>query len=130
MKAEDFTTIADRVKQIRVQKNYSQDYLAKCLGLTQKAYSKIENNETKLTVDALQRIANALETPIYQFFEESSRPVLNDFSSRTGGDNVIYKNSSLQEYEAIYKDLILAKDEIIKSKQSEIDLLKRMHSIK
>ncbi len=116
-KFKEFSTIADLVKNTRYQKNYSQDYVAKKLGITQKAYSKIENNETKLNVDTLSRIAEILEVDISSFFNSTEKPILNDFSTRTGGDNVIYKNNSIEKIEELYKEIIRAKD-------SEIETLK------
>ena len=116
-KITDFNSIADLVKKTRYDKNYSQDYIAKKLGITQKAYSKIENNETKLNVDTLTKIAEILEVDVASFFNSSEKPVLNDFSTRTGGDNVIYKNNSIEKIEELYR-------EIIKAKDSEIETLK------
>ena len=43
--------IGTRIKNLREKKNYTQDYLAQKLGITQKAYSKIEANQTRLPVD-------------------------------------------------------------------------------
>jgi transcriptional regulator with XRE-family HTH domain len=116
-KIADFNSIADLVKKTRYEKNYSQDHIAKKLGITQKAYSKIENNETKLNVDTLTRIAEILEVDVASFFSSNEKPVLNDFSTRTGGDNVIYKNNSIEKIEDLYR-------EIIKAKDSEIETLK------
>jgi len=67
----------------------SQDFLAKKLGFTQKAYSKIENNETKLNVEVLQRVSEILEVPIESFFN-------NSLNSK---DDVI--NSKIQEIETL-----------------------------
>lgn len=124
MNTQQFETIADRLKKMRLEKNVSQDFLAKKLGFTQKAYSKIENNETKLNVEVLQRISEVLEVPIESFFNNNSQPILNDFSNRTGGDNVIYKNNSTEKIDELYKQLLDAKDEVIKSKVDEIENLK------
>lgn len=124
MNTQQFETIADRLKKMRLEKNVSQDFLAKKLGFTQKAYSKIENNETKLNVEVLQRISEVLEVPIESFFNNNNQPILNDFSNRTGGDNVIYKNNSTEKIDELYKQLLDAKDEVIKSKVEEIENLK------
>jgi len=118
-KFTDFNSIADLVKKTRYEKNYSQDHIAKKLGITQKAYSKIENNETKLNVDTLTQIAEILEVDVASFFSSNEKPILNDFSTRTGGDNVIYKNNSIEKIEELYK-------EIIKAKDSEIETLKAL----
>ena len=118
-KFTDFNSIADLVKKTRYEKNYSQDHIAKKLGITQKAYSKIENNETKLNVDTLTQIAEILEVDVASFFSSNEKPILNDFSTRTGGDNFIYKNNSIEKIEELYK-------EIIKAKDSEIETLKAL----
>ncbi len=121
---QEFKTVADRLKQIRLNRNYSQDYLAKKIGVSQKAYSKIENNETRLNVDTLALLAQVLETPVADFFDESERPILNDFSSRSGGDNVIYKNEASKETDAtVYQQLLSTKDDLINSKDAEIRTL-------
>ena len=60
------------------------------MGLRQKANSKIENSESNLNVDTLIKISEILDTPITNFLDESSRPIVNDYSNRTGGVNIIY----------------------------------------
>lgn len=127
MQTQQFETVSDRLKKIRLEKNVSQDFLAKKLGFTQKAYSKIENNETKLNVDILQRISEILKVPIEFFFNNSQQPTLNDFSNRTGGDNVIYKNNATEKMEELFKDLIKSKDDVIASKNQEIEMMKMVY---
>jgi transcriptional regulator with XRE-family HTH domain len=127
MQTQQFETVSDRLKKIRLEKKVSQDFLAKKLGFTQKAYSKIENNETKLNVDILQRISEILKVPIEFFFNNSQQPILNDFSNRTGGDNVIYKNNATEKMEELFKDLIKSKDDVIASKNQEIEMMKMVH---
>jgi transcriptional regulator with XRE-family HTH domain len=127
MDTNQFETVSDRLKKIRLEKSISQDFLAKKLGFTQKAYSKIENNETKLNVEVLQRISEILEVPVETFFNNSQQPILNDFSNRTGGDNVIYKNNSMEKIEELYKELLKSKDEVISSKVNEIETLKMVN---
>jgi len=126
IKNQEELSIVQRVKKVRVEKNFTQDYLAKKLGLSQKAYSKIENSESKLNVDTLIKISEILDTPITNFLDESSRPIVNDYSNRTGGDNIIYKNIYNEKTEDLYNQLLKAKDDIINAKQSEIDLLKKL----
>lgn len=121
---QNFETVSDRLKKYRLERNYSQDYLAKKLGITQKAYSKIENNETKLNVEVLQMVSEILDLPIESFFKNAKQPILNDFSSRTGGDNVVYKNNSIDKIEDLYSQILRSKDEVIMSKINEIDTLK------
>ena len=61
--------VGERIKRLREERNYSQQYLAGKLGISQKAYSKIETNQTRLSVDSLLKIAEILETSINKILE-------------------------------------------------------------
>jgi transcriptional regulator with XRE-family HTH domain len=52
------------IKKYRELKNYSQKYVASKMGISQNAYSKIENNITQLTVHHLKQLSAILEVPI------------------------------------------------------------------
>jgi transcriptional regulator with XRE-family HTH domain len=54
-------TVAANIRKIREHRNYTQEYLAAKLKISQNAYSKIELGYTKITVDRLFRIADILE---------------------------------------------------------------------
>ena len=49
--------IIEKIKDIRKSKGYSHEYMAHKLEMSQPAYSKIEKNETVLSVDRLFKIA-------------------------------------------------------------------------
>jgi transcriptional regulator with XRE-family HTH domain len=53
--------VAANIRKIREFRNYTQDYLAAKLGISQNAYSKIELGYSKLTLDRLFKIAILLE---------------------------------------------------------------------
>jgi transcriptional regulator with XRE-family HTH domain len=54
--------VAANIRKIREHRNYTQEYLAAKLKISQNAYSKIELGYTKITVDRLFHIADILET--------------------------------------------------------------------
>jgi len=56
--------ILQQIKDVRNVKGFSYEYMANELKISTSAYRKIENNETKLTVERLFQIAEVLETPI------------------------------------------------------------------
>lgn len=41
--------IGIKIRKIRELKGFSQEYMANNLGITQRAYGKLENQETKIT---------------------------------------------------------------------------------
>ena len=57
-------SIAAAIRNKRVEKNYTQEYLAYKLGISQNAYSKIELGYTKITVERLFQVAEILEAEV------------------------------------------------------------------
>jgi transcriptional regulator with XRE-family HTH domain len=52
--------VANNIRNTRINRNYTQDYLAAKLKISQNAYSKIELGRTKVTVEKLLVIADVL----------------------------------------------------------------------
>lgn len=73
--------INDSIKNIRELKNYTQEYVADRLGMTQAGYSKIEKGISKVSLQKLQEIAAVLEVSMQniiqfeseQYFEKRSK---------------------------------------------------------
>jgi transcriptional regulator with XRE-family HTH domain len=63
-----FILAAIRAKRLQLQ--YTQEYMAFKLEISQNAYSKVELGYTKLTVETLFNIADLLETDITDFLLE------------------------------------------------------------
>ena len=53
--------IRKRLKQTRLEKGYSQDYMGEQLHMSQIAYHKIENGKTELKVRTIFELAHILE---------------------------------------------------------------------
>ena len=47
---------AEKIKLLRMVKNYSQKGIAKKLGITRQAYSKMENDQSKVSEDRIREI--------------------------------------------------------------------------
>ncbi|WP_442589840.1 helix-turn-helix domain-containing protein [Pedobacter sp. AW31-3R] len=58
--------VAGNIRKTREARNYTQDYLAAKLSISQNAYSKIELGYSKLTLDRLFQIAIILEVEVMQ----------------------------------------------------------------
>ncbi len=50
-----------KIRKIRTLKGYTQDYMATQLQVSQRAYSKLENNEIKLDWERISNISKILE---------------------------------------------------------------------
>jgi transcriptional regulator with XRE-family HTH domain len=64
----EMNSVAANIRKIRESKNYTQDYLAVKLGISQNAYSKIELGYSKLALDRLLHICSILETEVMDLF--------------------------------------------------------------
>lgn len=58
------------IRKYRELRNYSQDYVARKMGISQNAYSKIENNITQLTVNHVKQISQILEVSIMDLLRD------------------------------------------------------------
>jgi len=63
-------SINSKIKRLRLERNYTQDYLALKLNISQNAYSKLELGHSKLSLERLMQIAEVLEVDITIFFNE------------------------------------------------------------
>ena len=57
-------TIVSNIRKIREFRNYTQDYLAAKLRISQNAYSKIELGYSSITLNRLVQIAEILEVDL------------------------------------------------------------------
>ncbi len=58
------------LRRYREMRNYSQDYVARKMGISQNAYSKIENNITQLTVNHIKTISQILEVSVMDLLKD------------------------------------------------------------
>jgi transcriptional regulator with XRE-family HTH domain len=66
--------IGDRLREMRVTKNLSQGDIEQRTGLLRCYISRVENGHTVPTIETLEKMAHALEVPMYQFFYEGENP--------------------------------------------------------
>lgn len=67
-----------KIKQIRELKNFTQEYMAQKLGLSTRAYSKIETGETQLTINRLNEISGILGVPAMEVLGFDDKQVFNN----------------------------------------------------
>ncbi|MBE7178481.1 MAG: helix-turn-helix transcriptional regulator [Mucilaginibacter polytrichastri] len=59
--------IGEKIRMKRLSKNYSQEYMAFNLEISQAAYSKLERGETEISVSRTYEIAELLECSPQEF---------------------------------------------------------------
>jgi transcriptional regulator with XRE-family HTH domain len=66
--------IAERLKALREQKNMSQGDIEKRTALRRCYISRVENGHTVPAIETLEKMARALEVPIYALFYDGEEP--------------------------------------------------------
>jgi transcriptional regulator with XRE-family HTH domain len=66
--------IGKRLKKLREERNLSQGDIEKRTGLLRCYISRVENGHTVPSLETLERLAGALELPLYQLFYEGDEP--------------------------------------------------------
>ena len=66
--------IADRLKALREQKNMSQGDIEKRTGLLRCYISRVENGHTVPAIETLEKLARAMEVPMYVLFYDGEKP--------------------------------------------------------
>jgi transcriptional regulator with XRE-family HTH domain len=66
--------ISDRLRAIREEKNLSQGDIENRTGLKRCYVSRVENGHTVPSIETLEKMARALEVPLYQLFYDGEAP--------------------------------------------------------
>ncbi len=66
--------IGDRLRALREEKKFSQGDIEKRTGLLRCYISRVENGHTVPAIETLEKMARALEVPLYQLFYDGEEP--------------------------------------------------------
>ncbi len=113
-----------KLRVLREFRNYSQEYIAEKLGITQNAYSRIENNQTKMTAERLGRLAVILNIPPMELLSDKE-PVLHFSDPPSAAPGDAHWKEMIENTRQLYGQVICSKDEKIAFLESEIHTLRR-----
>lgn len=86
--------ICDRLRALREEKHLSQGDIEKRTGLLRCYISRVENGHTVPTVETLEKMARALEVPMYKlFYDGDAPPKLDNLAKRKTADDIAWGSS-------------------------------------
>src|SRR5258708_19538004 len=86
--------IADRLRALREEKKLSQGDIEKRTGLLRCYISRVENGHTVPAIETLEKMARAMEIPMYQLFYDGEKPPeLPNLPKRKSSDNIPWGNT-------------------------------------
>jgi transcriptional regulator with XRE-family HTH domain len=101
-----------KIKTIRELRGFSQEYVATKLGIAQTAYSRIENNQTKLSSEMLQKLSKELGVSEMDIL--NGEPVVVNFYGPNNGSAPFGTIQTVISGEKeLYEKMLASKDEEI-----------------
>ena len=83
--------IGERLREMREEKKLSQGDIEKRTGLLRCYISRVENGHTVPAIETLEKLARALEVPLYQlFYEGNEPPKLPNLLKRKTSDDIVW----------------------------------------
>ena len=75
MRTINFERIGQKLKELRISKNLTQEYIANMADVNVSHISNIENNRVKISLPTLVHVCNALDTTVdYILADEYNHP--------------------------------------------------------
>ena len=86
--------IGDRLRAMREEKHFSQGDIEKKTGLLRCYISRVENGHTVPAIETLEKMARALEVPMYRlFYDGEEPPKLPNLPKRKSSDDIAWGSS-------------------------------------
>jgi transcriptional regulator with XRE-family HTH domain len=86
--------IGDRLRLLREEKKLSQGDIEKRTGLLRCYISRVENGHTVPAIETLEKMARALEVPLYRlFYDGEEPPELPNLPKRRTADEIAWGSS-------------------------------------
>jgi transcriptional regulator with XRE-family HTH domain len=83
--------IGDRLRQLREEKKLSQGEVENRTGLLRCYISRVENGHTVPAIETLEKLARALEIPMYQlFYDGENPPELPNLPKRKSANDIVW----------------------------------------
>ena len=90
--------IGTRLRSLREERKFSQGDIEKRTGLLRCYISRVENGHTVPSIETLEKLAAALEIPLYQlFYEGEEPPPLPNLSKRTTTEELALDAEAVKE---------------------------------
>ena|SRR5690606_21596980 len=113
--------IGTNIKRYRELRNYTQEYMAKQLNISQNAYSKIEANQTKVDVERLQKLAEILEVGEMDLMREPN--IVNLYNNQLIHNG--YVHSIKNDYQDFAEKLLKPQHELIALMRDEMQEMRK-----
>ncbi|PAM93775.1 transcriptional regulator [Flavobacterium sp. IR1] len=118
--------IGDKIKSIRELKNYTQEYMAYQLGMTQAGYSKIEKGKTRLNLEKLQKLSVILELPVEAIINFETQRYFSQ-NETIEKEEILCSDTSFSLIKRLYEDKISLLEKLLGKTDTELQFYKEKY---
>jgi transcriptional regulator with XRE-family HTH domain len=105
----------EKLKSLRKQRGYTQEYMSNILSTDVSNYCRKENGDVRIYDDEWEKLAKALEVPVNDIKEERNAAVI---------QHMTFNDSSTQSQSGNYNQYYNIPDYMLENHKEYIDLLK------
>lgn len=105
-KTESHFDIGNKLRKLRLNKGYSQEYMAEKLHVCQKTYSNMENEKATISIDTLRKIAEELEVDLLELLTDGKVVVQYNNSHDSSTFNGVVNHNLSEDFIENYKNII------------------------
>ncbi|PXY40980.1 XRE family transcriptional regulator [Flavobacterium cheongpyeongense] len=123
------SSIKNKIKNIRELKNYTQEYMADQLGITQAGYSKFEKGKADLSYSKLVEIARIFGLSVEGIINFDTQKYFNSFNNVNGNynGNILINPDNHTTLNKLYEDKIVLLEKLLKKTDSELKRYKEKY---
>ena len=119
--------VHDKIRTLREVNQWTQEEMAEKLEMSVDGYSKIERGKSGINLDKLSQIAQIFNIDVVELLAEQNRSFFFSIGDNTNNHhNIIGSDEMLVFENEKLRSLLDAKDELIRQKDSEIAVLKKL----
>ncbi len=113
--------IADNIRKVRELRNFTQEYMAGQLGITQAGYSKIESGATDISFSKIEEIATILKVTPADLVAFDSQKYFNSFNNVKGSNNgSVIIDMQTADVKRLYEDKIVLLEKLLAISESSL----------
>ena len=117
--------IGEKIRKLREFREYSQDYVAKKLKMTQGGYSRMERGEIDIPFSRLEQVAEVLDMPVDKLIGYDDKQMMINYITN-GNSNNFTTNGNILSNNLVVEELTKQYDLRILSLENEVI---RLHSL-
>ncbi len=100
------TSIGQKIKKVRELRNYTQEYMAEKLGLSQNGYGKMEREDSDISVTRLTQIAEILEVNLLDLLTFDENKLFFNITHNTTGNGIAIYAALTDKERDLYEKMI------------------------